>query len=49
MGEISSGWGTCCWSRMQGQAVPVWDMDWKSRVKGVSRVEALRVQSLIRG
>lgn len=34
MSEISSGWGTCCWSRMQGQAAPVWEMGWKRSVKG---------------
>lgn len=37
LGEISSGWGTCCWSRtgcMQGQAAPTWEMGWMTRVKG---------------
>ena len=37
LGEISSGWGTRCWSRtgcMRGQAAPMWEMGWRTRVKG---------------
>lgn len=34
MRSAVADWGTCCCSRMQGQAAPVWEMGWKSRVKG---------------
>lgn len=45
LGETITGWGTCCWSRtgcMQGQAAPIWEMGWMTRVKGGEQSEGTK-------